>query len=123
MQRKERSGPWIPQKALPLHFQIAWMPNVVMIQKCDQVTPRFTAKHVARVSNATVLLCPDSDAGFVRPHDRNRVVRAPVVEDQDLVRCTGLGENRIERDPDETGRVVRRDDDADFHTDKRGDSF
>src|SRR5262249_6522401 len=95
-----------------LALQLGGLPVVVRIEEGHQVPPRPIDAEVARARGAPVGLADQGDAVPVRAEGRGEVVRAAVIDHDDLLGGPRLGADAVDGPRDRAGRAVRGDDDA-----------
>src|SRR5205807_7935929 len=104
-----------PQK-LYLLVKVVRQPNIISIEKSDELATRGPEPCVTRCARAAILLLDVVDALAVwryRALESFRVRRA-VIDDDDFIVGESLREDRPQRFADESGGVVCRNDDADL---------
>jgi hypothetical protein len=83
--RVDKTKPWVPIEEVDLAAQLVRFPQVVIVEKRDQLAARgFNAAVARRTRPARVREAEVADRGAERLHPRGRVVGGPVVADDDL---------------------------------------
>jgi hypothetical protein len=74
------------------------MPNIIMVQKSQQVPLRALRQSIASAGNSAIALLKQSNPRRIVAEQGNCVISASVINDQDLVR-----ENRLREDCGQSG--------------------
>ena len=91
-------------------FEIVGVPQVVGVDRGDELTARFRHAAVARTGKTAIVLANDAQARLTGHRQRQRLVRA-IIDQHDLIVAESLGEDRTQRALDPAGRVEIGDDD------------
>ena len=96
-----------------LNLQLGGFPEVVGIQKGDEISGGFTHAVVAGRRYPRILLTDAADGISKSSTDGRRLVRRTVVNDDDLTRWARLVESGLHRRRKEFGAIMSRDHHAD----------
>ena len=99
----------IPEASKPLFERLGQKP-IIRIKEDQKVTVASTTAAVTRRCNAEILLAKAPDARVTRSNFR-RVVRCPIVHNDDLNMWVGLREHALDRLAQKVSLVITRYDD------------
>src|SRR5262249_52847133 len=99
--------------ALPL--ELVRRPEVVGIEKGERLSPRFPQSPIDRRTWSSILLPEQAQPWAVARKRLGAPVRRAVVDDQDLIRRTALGEDAVDGRDNVSRGVEQRHDDGDSH--------
>ena len=94
--------------------QVCWQPDVILVQKCDQIAMGVPDPGVARAGRATVDLRQEGDriVACEARHDLRAFVVRAVIHHDDLIDRQALLQDAPQRLLDIAGAVVERDQDG-----------
>src|SRR6266851_7105091 len=115
---------WVSDQILELEPILVREPGVITVEKSDQIPRRFKYSPVPSAREAAVLLADTAHAeGPIGLDDLRGVVGGSVVDDDDLIHGSCLGQNALDGIGHECGPIVGGDDRADStsgrHLDRR----
>ena len=95
-----------------LPFKLSGFPIIISVQEGNQRTSGAFDSQISSTGRSAIGFANQGDAVAKPGKRRLKIIRAAIIDHQDLIGASSLGKETLDRTRDDAGRLVRGDDDA-----------